>query len=209
MYAWNPRQKWQKKIDCARRWFHRANMAGQYRLSATRLWERVVREALALEINPEKYVGLFKVRARVPERRQRRRQRVRRPDIGHQQCETAGDATDRRGWVYIRLSNLRLAPPTAIRSIAELFVFRVKSIISPREGKKRKKIDLVPDLIWHLSCVKCVFWQANQNDDFDVSAHIFYLFFSFSIIHTSLLLDFILSVYSTCQYWYTLSNCQS
>lgn len=139
MYAWNPRQRWQKKIDCARRWFHRANMAEQYRLSATRLWERVVQKALALEIDPEKYVGLFKVRARVPERRQRRRQRVRRPDIGHQQCETAGDATDRRGWVYLRLSNLRLAPPTAIRSIAELFVFRVKSIISPREGKKRKK----------------------------------------------------------------------
>lgn len=45
---------------------------------------------------PRKYVGLPEVRARVPERRYRR-QRVRRPDVGHQQREAAGDATDRRG----------------------------------------------------------------------------------------------------------------
>jgi len=48
------------------------------------------------EAGPGKYVGISKVRARVPERRYWR-QRIRRPDAGHQQCETAGDATDRRG----------------------------------------------------------------------------------------------------------------
>lgn len=45
--------------------------------------------------------------------------------------------------------------------------------------KKEKKIDLVPDLMWHLSCVKCVFWQASQNDDSDVSVHCLFFFFLF------------------------------